>query len=219
MTVAMEDLGGKGEERIVGGAGVDRMMETVVWQRRLAGKTAEAAAVEVVEVRRCEGEWCEDESKRWRAKMWGGGTAISPEIIDGKVFRSPENMAAPEFGEKGERGDVGLCRMGTPTQYLCDYWNGWVRLPRCDAKVVCIYSLSYSTIVHCEVKEELFGDCYSRLRSILSEISFEVLLACCLVLVIGCFGLSLDYGPLLEFLPLSGCDIFSIEIFVKRRTE
>ncbi|GKE29304.1 retrovirus-related pol polyprotein from transposon TNT 1-94, partial [Tanacetum coccineum] len=21
--------------------------------------------------------------------------------------------------------------MGTPTQYLCDYWSGWVRLPRC----------------------------------------------------------------------------------------
>ncbi|GJX93582.1 hypothetical protein Tco_0348168 [Tanacetum coccineum] len=22
-------------------------------------------------------------------------------------------------------------RMGTPAQYLCDYWSGWVRLPRC----------------------------------------------------------------------------------------
>ncbi|GJT30246.1 hypothetical protein Tco_0910521 [Tanacetum coccineum] len=24
-----------------------------------------------------------------------------------------------------------LDQMGTPTQYLCDYWSGWVRLPRC----------------------------------------------------------------------------------------
>ncbi|GJY88733.1 hypothetical protein Tco_0503361 [Tanacetum coccineum] len=23
-----------------------------------------------------------------------------------------------------------LDRMGMPTQYLCDYWSGWVRLPR-----------------------------------------------------------------------------------------
>ncbi|GKC96022.1 hypothetical protein Tco_1161464 [Tanacetum coccineum] len=98
------------------------------------------------------------------------------------------------------RNDILLCReMGTPTQYLCDYWSGWVRLPRfvwscpnfsapagrrfrCvsdisllisgDAKVVCIYSLSYSTIVLFEVKEELFGDCDSRLRSIPSRISY-----------------------------------------------
>ncbi|GKD40469.1 hypothetical protein Tco_1260676, partial [Tanacetum coccineum] len=25
--------------------------------------------------------------------------------------------------------------MGTPTQYVCDYWSGWVRLPSGDAKV------------------------------------------------------------------------------------
>ncbi|GJX11898.1 hypothetical protein Tco_0201757 [Tanacetum coccineum] len=24
-----------------------------------------------------------------------------------------------------------LDQMGTPTQYLCNYWSGWVRLPRC----------------------------------------------------------------------------------------
>ncbi|GKD45744.1 mitochondrial Rho GTPase 1-like protein [Tanacetum coccineum] len=41
-----------------------------------------------------------------------------------------------------------------------------------------------------EVKEELFGDCDSRLRSIPCGISFKVLLACCLIL----------------FPPLSGCD-------------
>ncbi|GJR86235.1 putative reverse transcriptase domain-containing protein [Tanacetum coccineum] len=27
-------------------------------------------------------------------------------------------------------------RMGTPTQYLCDYWSGWVRLPSDDAKIM-----------------------------------------------------------------------------------
>ncbi|GKA08170.1 putative reverse transcriptase domain-containing protein, partial [Tanacetum coccineum] len=31
-----------------------------------------------------------------------------------------------------------LDRMGTPTQYLCDYWSGWVRLPSGDAKGVTI---------------------------------------------------------------------------------
>ncbi|GJR44839.1 putative reverse transcriptase domain-containing protein [Tanacetum coccineum] len=53
-----------------------------------------------------------------------------------------------------------------------------------DAKLwfACIYSLSYSTIVHCEVKEEFFGD-YSGFRSIPSGISFEVLLAYCLILL------------------------------------
>ncbi|GKA65029.1 hypothetical protein Tco_0764736 [Tanacetum coccineum] len=25
--------------------------------------------------------------------------------------------------------------MGTPTQYLCDYWSGWVRLPRISTPV------------------------------------------------------------------------------------
>ncbi|GKD94599.1 hypothetical protein Tco_1374436, partial [Tanacetum coccineum] len=28
-------------------------------------------------------------------------------------------------------------RMGTPTQYLCDYWSGWVRLPRWVKSKVC----------------------------------------------------------------------------------
>ncbi|GJX53266.1 reverse transcriptase domain-containing protein, partial [Tanacetum coccineum] len=28
-----------------------------------------------------------------------------------------------------------LDRMGTPTQYLCDYWSGWVRLPRYAARM------------------------------------------------------------------------------------
>ncbi|GJX63119.1 reverse transcriptase domain-containing protein [Tanacetum coccineum] len=54
-------------------------------------------------------------------------------------------------------------RMGTPTQ-VC------VRsCPNISAPA----GRPFSTIVHCEVKEEWFGDCDSRLRSIPSGISFE----------------------------------------------
>ncbi|GJV11906.1 hypothetical protein Tco_1353447 [Tanacetum coccineum] len=31
--------------------------------------------------------------------------------------------------------------MGTPTQYLCDYWSGWVRLPRLFAHIHCHIAL------------------------------------------------------------------------------
>ncbi|GJW31333.1 hypothetical protein Tco_0051365, partial [Tanacetum coccineum] len=35
-----------------------------------------------------------------------------------------------------QTGGYSSClRMGTPTQYLCDYWSGWVRLPSGDAKI------------------------------------------------------------------------------------
>ncbi|GJW54749.1 hypothetical protein Tco_0098834 [Tanacetum coccineum] len=37
-------------------------------------------------------------------------------------------------------------RMGTPTQYLCDYWSGWVRLPRLFADIHCHIAL-LSTVV------------------------------------------------------------------------
>ncbi|GJS28230.1 integrase, catalytic region, zinc finger, CCHC-type containing protein [Tanacetum coccineum] len=60
---------------------------------------------------------------------------------------------------------------GRPFRCVSDIWL----LVSGDARVVCIYSLSYSTIVLCEVKEDsLVID--RRLRSIPSGISFEVLL-------------------------------------------
>ncbi|GKA30179.1 hypothetical protein Tco_0716484 [Tanacetum coccineum] len=33
--------------------------------------------------------------------------------------------------------------MGTPTQYLCDYWSGWVRLPRfvCGPALILVLQL------------------------------------------------------------------------------
>ncbi|GJU57105.1 hypothetical protein Tco_1234871 [Tanacetum coccineum] len=33
--------------------------------------------------------------------------------------------------------------MGTPTQYLCDYWSGWVRLPRfvCGLALILVLQL------------------------------------------------------------------------------
>ncbi|GJV11635.1 zinc ion binding protein [Tanacetum coccineum] len=38
--------------------------------------------------------------------------------------------------------------MGTPTQYLCDYWSGWVRLPRCvKSKVYDLVSCAMNGIV------------------------------------------------------------------------
>ncbi|GJY21597.1 folylpolyglutamate synthase isoform X8 [Tanacetum coccineum] len=75
--------------------------------------------------------------------------------------------------------------MGTPTQYLCDYWSGWVRLPRLFAYIHCHIAL-LSTV---EILAQLLG---LRLRSIPCGISFEVLLAYCLILVLDV----LDYGPL-----------------------
>ncbi|GJS07259.1 hypothetical protein Tco_0364055 [Tanacetum coccineum] len=70
--------------------------------------------------------------------------------------------------------------MGTPTQYLCDYWSGWVRLPRfvCGPALILVLQLVGPLG---EVKEEslVIG---SRLRSIPCGILFEVLHACCLIL-------------------------------------
>ncbi|GJW33352.1 putative reverse transcriptase domain-containing protein [Tanacetum coccineum] len=71
---------------------------------------------------------------------------------------------------------------------------------------ICVIIGTYGTPTPGEVKEELFGDCYSRLRSILSEISFEVLLACCLVLLR--FGTSLEVVRVSSFCHCRGV-IFS----------
>ncbi|GJS81223.1 mutator type transposase [Tanacetum coccineum] len=50
----------------------------------------------------------------------------------GRKYLSPIMWA--EVGEGVSLSQVALLlggnRMGTPTQYLCDYWSGWVRLPR-----------------------------------------------------------------------------------------
>ncbi|GJR96633.1 hypothetical protein Tco_0268807 [Tanacetum coccineum] len=84
---------------------------------------------------------------------------------------------------------------------------GWVRLPSicviigADGYAYPAVMLRLFAYIHChiallstvEILAQLLG---LRLRSIPWEISCEGLLACRLILVVGCFGLSLDYGPL-----------------------
>ncbi|GJW88494.1 hypothetical protein Tco_0163834 [Tanacetum coccineum] len=62
--------------------------------------------------------------------------------------------------------------MGTPTQYLCDYWSGWVRLPRfvCGPALILVL--------------QLVGPLGAGVKLQRSVVCF------------GCFGISLDYGPL-----------------------
>ncbi|GJT23517.1 hypothetical protein Tco_0893454 [Tanacetum coccineum] len=64
--------------------------------------------------------------------------------------------------------------MGTPTQYLCDYWSGWVRLPRFVCGPALILVLQPVGPLGEVKKNSWVID--SRLRSIPSGILFEVLL-------------------------------------------
>ncbi|GJQ97133.1 putative reverse transcriptase domain-containing protein [Tanacetum coccineum] len=56
--------------------------------------------------------------------------------VDAKLnfVEEPIEILEREF-KKLKRSRIAIVkRMGTPIQYLCDYWSGWVRLPSGDAK-------------------------------------------------------------------------------------
>ncbi|GJS09829.1 zinc knuckle CX2CX4HX4C containing protein [Tanacetum coccineum] len=100
--------------------------------------------------------------------------------VNGKVFlRSCAGVVA--FACVIEIGLLKTCLRYVLINVLCEYYV--LLFSACIVfgmgKVLCVG----------EVKECRFGDCDSRLRSIPCGFSFEVLLACCLNLVFGCFGL------------------------------
>ncbi|GKC65163.1 hypothetical protein Tco_1097761 [Tanacetum coccineum] len=80
--------------------------------------------------------------------------------------------------------------MGTPTEYLCDYWSGWVRLPRCvKSKVYEWYwkskdvtqRMSTPVFVDPEISTQADGAQSSRVPVPLPEDPYEAIRQACLV--------------------------------------